>query len=738
MCRLRQGFTLIELLVVIAITAVLFFLLVRPLIESLRLTQRAQLQAAAQDSARKTLEIISRELASAVYVFDNASHPFTATGTPRASDVLFTNFLDLDIPTDPNSTDANAGQTVVAHAFNAKLDFVPARHSSGGGLVDPTTGEPISATQNGTGSATLNTTGLQFPLAPGTTIIRYFIGLKDPTRSYRNTAEKLGLKTTNNPNNVDNTYILYRVQFPLYKKTTDANNVVTYSVNSDLLRTNTATGKPELDDPDFFRYVTANDTDWLSPTHAAYDGGTGAETVAQHNTRVDAWEKIAKPVITAPNIDLLVLPRYADGTPIYDTNHVPSNGSTTDPVLPNAAAVPTVKTSINFTPATVTADASPGTSSDYNSLGVPMNAADNGGLPYVPTVYTASSQSWGFPPHITLAPQGILSSTTPYYTTDIGTAAPSTVKGIVVNPGDLMEYYHSGTTDMANPRGTPVYDITQGIVLQSTTIPHNYLPMSVNPDTGTLSFDTPAQPSPNNQNTLQTGYDQYNRYWTATADEINKGNLVACAAPITATQYGFNTPGLLDLTNLACKPSTNNSAEYDLTQYGDNSGSNTSPLSNLGQATTGLQCANAFIVPGSVRVYGPDQTPGPNLGNSILYTQASPSVPLTYNQYRVDYLNSLLTFNVDAGNQLPTLKADRSPVTDKVQVTFNYQANLAPVDSTKPISGTNPASPLLVKVDYQTRDLLNINIGVRVYDPTNGQAFIVPVSNQVKVSNSNR
>lgn len=728
MCRLRQGFTLIELLVVIAITAVLFFLLVRPLIESLRLTQRAQLQAAAQDSARKTLEIISRELASAVYVFDNASHPFTATGTPRASDALFTNFLDLEIPTDPNSTDANAGQTVVAHAFNAKLDFVPARHSSGGGLVDPTTGDPISATQNGTGSATLNTTGLQFPLAPGTTIIRYFIGLKDPTRSYRNTAEKLGLKTTNNPNNVDNTYILYRVQFPLYTK--DPADNTKYIVNP-LLRVNATTGKPELDDPDFFRYVSATDTDWLSPTHTAYGGGgAGAEDVTAHDTRVDAWEKIAKPVITAPNIDLLVLPRYADGTPIYDTNHVPSNGSTTDPVLPNAAAVPTVKTSINFTPATVTADASPGTSSDYNSLGVPMNAADNGGLPYVPTVYTASSQSWGFPPHITLAPQGILSSTTPYYTTDIGTAAPSTVKGIVVNPGDLMEYYHSGTTDMANPRGTPVYDITQGIVLQSTTIPHNYLPMSVNPDTGTLSFDTPAQPSPNNQNTPQTGYDQYNRYWTASAADINTGNLVACPAPVSGAAGG--TPGLLDLTNLPCDTNGN------LTLRGNSGGSNTSPLSNLGQATAGLQCANAFIVPGSVRVYGPDQTPGPDLGNSILYTQASPSVPLTYNQYRVDYLNSLLTFNVDAGNSLPTVKADNATSADPVKITFNYQANLAPIDSTKPISGTNLASPLLVKVDYQTRDLLNINIGVRVYDPTNGQAFIVPVSNQVKVSNSNR
>lgn len=735
--RLRQGFTLIELLVVIAITAVLFFLLIRPLIESLRLTQRAQLQAAAQDSARKTLEIISRELAGAVYVFDNTSHPFTlpAGQAPRASDVLFTNFLDLDVPNDPNSGDTNAGKTVVAHAFNAKLDFVPARRSSGGGLIDPTTGEPISATQSGTGSATLNSTGLQFPLAPGTTIIRYFVGLKDPTISYRNTAERLGLKTGNNPNNVDNTYILYRVQFPL--NIPDPANPGKYILNvyspanpNGLLRMNAVTGKPELDDPDFFRYVNQNgasDIDWLSPNHAAY-GGNGAESVTDHDNRVANWEKIAKPVITAPNIDLLVLPRYADGTPVYDnTTHVAAGGSTTDPVQAGDPATPTVKTSINFTPATVTGDAAPGTSSDYGSLGVPMNAADSGGLPYVPTVYTASSQSWAFPPHLTLAPQGVLSSSTPYYTTDIGTEPQTTVKGIAVSPGDLMEYYHSGTTDMANPRGTAVYDITQGAVLASTTLQHSYVPLSVNPDTGTISFDTPAQPNPNNQNTPQAGYDQYTRYWTANAADINTGVLKAAPPQIDNPTAG--TPGLLDLTQLFCDGSGN------LTMTG---GSNTSPLPKLGTAPTDLQCANAFIVPGSVRVYGPDQTPGPNQGNGILYTQASPSVPLTYNQYRVDGLNSMLTFNVDGGNLLPTVKADGSAVTDKVQVTFNYQANLAPLDNTKQTSAANPASPLLVKVDYQTRDLLDVNIGVRVYDPTNGQAFIVPVSNRVKVNNSNR
>ena len=79
---MRAAFTLVEMLVVIAITVILFALLLRPLVESLRLTQSAQVQAAAQDAARITMERITRELGSAVYVYDNASHPFLNATAP--------------------------------------------------------------------------------------------------------------------------------------------------------------------------------------------------------------------------------------------------------------------------------------------------------------------------------------------------------------------------------------------------------------------------------------------------------------------------------------------------------------------------------------------------------------------------------------------------------------------------------------------------------------------------------
>ena len=62
-----------------------------------------------------------------------------------------------------------------------------------------------------------------------------------------------------------------------------------------------------------------------------------------------------------------------------------------------------------------------------------------------------------------------------------------------------------------------------------------------------------------------------------------------------------------------------------------------------------------------------------------------------------------------------------------------------PADTTYPaISTTDPAYPMLVKVDYQTRDLVDINIGVRIYDNSQGHSLIIPVSNRVQIGNSNR
>ena len=134
-----------------------------------------------------------------------------------------------------------------------------------------------------------------------------------------------------------------------------------------------------------------------------------------------------------------------------------------------------------------------------------------------------------------------------------------------------------------------------------------------------------------------------------------------------------------------------------------------------------------------MRVYGPDAYPGPNQGQQTLYTEvfAGNAATPQANQYAVDYAPQHPA-NVSSATSPPSR---RSPI----NIAFDYQANLAPNDLTQQVSASNPASPLLVKVDYQTRDLLDINLGVRVYDPNNvGPAQIVTVHNQVRIGNSNR
>ena len=128
--------------------------------------------------------------------------------------------------TPTHATRLHRKPTVPAHAYNAKLDFVLPRHNSAGGLTDPTTGEPITIT-NGSAAPT----GLTFPLAPSTSMVRYWVGRRDPTKPYSTHGEGSLLAKTGN-----NTYFLYRAQFSPYNarpppaaKTTTAASTVTCS-----------------------------------------------------------------------------------------------------------------------------------------------------------------------------------------------------------------------------------------------------------------------------------------------------------------------------------------------------------------------------------------------------------------------------------------------------------------------------------------------------------------------------
>ncbi len=54
-----------------AITSILTTLLIMPLVQSLSLTQRTQVAVRSQESARQALEVLTREIQSAIFVYDN-------------------------------------------------------------------------------------------------------------------------------------------------------------------------------------------------------------------------------------------------------------------------------------------------------------------------------------------------------------------------------------------------------------------------------------------------------------------------------------------------------------------------------------------------------------------------------------------------------------------------------------------------------------------------------------------
>jgi len=740
-----SGFTMIEVLIVIAITIVLFFLLIRPLTDTLRYTKDAQLQAAAQDSARKTTEIMSREISNAAYVSDNATYAFNAVAAnlvPTTNGLQveqYSNFLNVQVPLGDPATGKLVANTTTApwpyaHIYNAKVDLVMARHAAAAtkDLYDPTAGgDPVQFDKSaknliGEGGSKLTATNLIFPLAPGTSMIRYFIALKDPDADYSNDRDHIfGQKVHNN------TYILYRAQF---SPTTLSPSSVAGSPPIYLLfATDPATNQPILDDPDFFRHVTANDANqpnWLDPAHGPYS----PSDATAHNDRVDQWLKLAKPVITAPEIDLLELPHNSDRTLAFDPATgvfpgIPHYGGDWDPVL--GKAFPIERTSIAFTPGAVSADAAPSTTNDYQSRGIA--GGTNGvasGLPYIPTVYQATGGSWTRPYTIFFYLQssgtsGLTQNNADYYYV---TQAPSSavVGTVTIAAGDLVEYYFTGGV------GSPAFDVTQGRILTQDAIP-----VVVNEDLGTISFSVPAVVGAGGPS--GSAPNPFNRQWVYTppASSTVDNNKAAFSPGGT---YAGNT--------------------LDLTQSDD--AGNVSPLNNyqtlgdLSGATLTKYLKYAFITPGTLRIYGPDMTKGANYpgqaaesGNlaftskAVLYTEVSANTAPDANQYVVDYSTGIVTFaplsqlmSADTSNPGPFYWPG------SFSATYEYQCNMRPnLYVSTPISGggatPNPANPLLVKVTYHSREYLGLTIGVRYIDSV-GSSQNVVLSNSVKVGNLNR
>ena len=456
--------------------------------------------------------------------------------------------------------------------------------------------------------------------------------------------------------------------------------------------------------------------------HAVYD----AATAALHNACYENWKMIAKPIIAAPSIDLLTLPRNTSQTGVkiqYDPAGTASandefpgvahSGADQDDVPNPTQLWPVVTTSVTFQPGIYTTDMTPATTVDYQQLGigsVPAAGIPTSGIPYIPSVYNSTGTAWTRPYTVTLT-----SSTNTYIIAPAtyGITVPGGGGGTItyMQPGDIVEFLNN----------VPIYNLTQRagvspfIPAAGATNP-SAIPCVVNEDTGQLNFSIPAVLMTEPGNIPQP----YNRRWNYTYP--------------TVASINANTPGPWNENGTL----TQDSNILDLTQPDDNG--DVSLLDNY-SGTLGVLLNYAFLVPGTVQVYGPDMSSGPNNyqnANSkpVLYTPVGNGLPGD-NQYSVDYLDGRLMFGFAAPpTGTGTTAPPPLPSGQTFTVTYNYQSNLYSPTVATPVSAANAAQPLAIQVSYRARDVIALHVGVRYLD-----AIGVPqnsvLTSSVKVGNMN-
>lgn len=197
----RLAFTLIEMLTVIAITAVLLTLIVVPIFQSFNMTRAAQAFADAQERGRILTERLSREIANSTMVRDTN---YTFNGYEADKVIRTGPAHSCMVPIQINGT-----STVYEFDYT-KLDIVPPAQGDptkllNGAYINPVTGKADPTLRAPKGQ-------VNFPVAPGLTVVRYAIGLRDPFGTYNNPYD--GLLMARNGGR-DNLVALYRFEFPL-------------------------------------------------------------------------------------------------------------------------------------------------------------------------------------------------------------------------------------------------------------------------------------------------------------------------------------------------------------------------------------------------------------------------------------------------------------------------------------------------------------------------------------------
>lgn len=271
---MKAAFTLVEMLTVIAITAILLALIIIPVVQGFNLTRNAQAFADAQDKARQVIERVGREVAGSAAILENS-------GVAGQIAVM--------VP-------SRNGTPVPILLDYAKLDILkpaegePLRGPSGA-YINPDTGKEDPTLKAPKGQMVL-------PVAPGNTVIRYAIGLRDPldARGYVNPYDGLLMQRSGQR---DNLYVLFRFEVQPYVWDSANQRFVVdtryFEVDPDtVVPGDPLSGKPILNDPFFLVPGLGRDGSVL----------TGAQLTAKA-ARIASWMQSGRLLTEVSRYDMI-------------------------------------------------------------------------------------------------------------------------------------------------------------------------------------------------------------------------------------------------------------------------------------------------------------------------------------------------------------------------------------------------------------------------------------------------
>lgn len=608
----RRGFTLIELLVVIAISGILFAIIAIPLTQSLNLTRDAQAFADAQSAARVLITEIEQEISNAAGVRDN-------TGLAGQIAVVVPGF---------------DGSPEVVVLNRAKLDIIrPAQGDPGtgpsGAFVNPDTGREDPTLQAPRGQIVL-------PGAAGTTIKRYWIGLRDPFIDTARPGSPDIIGYLNPYDGIlqarsgerDNLYVLYEAEVQPYVYNAAQGR---WLPNEAFFETDG--NFPILDDPAFFQFIPSD-----------YSGGTLTPEGQAKAQRMRNWQRQARIVTQVSRFDMIQA--------LYDL-------STREPLpAPGNPNQPQIISLVTFQPQRVASEPAEGLISvrtgeetdNAEKIGPDVFETRYAGLTNVRTILWPSTfpATFGVNAQLGQVRGPWPGSTRVNVGRTVSDAAGTRFSVFSQDPEDpSINFVPFETFDIT------VYQQAQELqVLAQPPYPFTAAIQAADGRSGWLSNpDVVASFVPMvpdiRRGRVVTSF-SIQEVGTDLSIPVNqRGPVVATGAPFTPNNdpdvgagnwfdAQFQTPNRrfnklwADWESIPGKPDLDR-ADYvkrfvDLRFVPQPDGT-PSPLG---------QFLRASIVPGTEVVVGPDQIPGPNYGNPVRYTRVTQR-PVGPNQYLINY-----------------------------------------------------------------------------------------------------